>query len=279
MKNKIKTLFLSLIAILIILPAKAEPESFDVYKIDLSKLEKYDVVKKGTSFDSVLDRSVFTKNDKNSTKINFKVPAYEDKNLNASGIISRSSSGKRFAQKSELELSINMLHLEDGREVNISAVSPDFSSLHPPHASSNALSLARTITSLSVAASPATLGASLGVSFLVNGLLSAKQNGPSDFIWGGLSGSGFSIAERILRKQPDVHLPTGTTVPFVLQEDLKISKGIQKEKFEEVTVSEEEAITKIKKLIQWGDLTGALEYSVKTGQKEAYDELIKKISS
>lgn len=279
MKSKLKILSISLLGILSVLPSKAELEDLNVYKIDLSKLEKYDVVKKGTVFDSTLNNSIYTKNDKTNEKINVKVAGSNDEDLSASGIISRSSSGKRLSRQSELGISINMIRLDDGREVNISASSPDFSSIHPPHASSNALALAKTITSLSLAASPATLGASLGISFLVNGLLSAKQNGPSDFVWGGLSGSGFSFVEHAFRKQPDVFLPGGSTIPFVLEEDLKISKGIHKERTENLDISKEEALARIEKLIKWGDLSGALEYSVKTGQKEAYDELIKKISS
>ncbi len=48
------------------------------------------------------------------------------------------------------------------------------------------------------------------------------------------------------------------------------------EKFSEIK-GQEEAVTKIQNLIKWGDLTGALELSLKTNQMETYNKLIEKI--
>jgi hypothetical protein len=254
-------------------------EEIPVYHIDPFSLENYDTVKKGTQFDVSLKNNVSTNENENTNGISFIIPAFENTDLKGHGLITMCNSGKRLSRHSNLELAVNMLTLPDGQEVNVSSSSLSYSSLNPPHVSSKAAALARTVSSFALASSPATLGIGLGASFLINGLLSAKQNGAGDFVWGGLSGSGFSFAEKLLRKQPDVKLEAGTTVPMVLTEDLKVSKGIKKENMEEVNVSKEEAIARIEKLIQWGDLTGALEYSIKSGQKEVYDELISKISS
>ena len=70
-----------------------------------------------------------------------------------------------------------------------------------------------------------------------------------------------------------------TLIPFTLSDDLKISKGIQKEKQEKINLSNDEALKKIEQLLKWGDLAGALELSIKTGQREKYEELMRKISS
>lgn len=254
-------------------------EEISIYHINPFSLEKYDTVKKGTVFDASIKHSISTNGNQNTEKIDFSVPAFEDSELNGNGIVTMCNSGKRLSKHSTLELALNMLTLPDGQEVNISSSSLTYSSLNPPHVSSKAASIARTVSTLALASSPATLGIGLGASFLINGLLSAKENGTGDFVWGGLSGTGLPIVEQLLRKQPDVRLEEGTIVPMVLTEDLKVSKGIKKENMEEVQTSKEEAIAKIERLIKWGDLTGALEYSIKSGQKEAYDELISKISS
>ena len=177
-----------------------------------------------------------------------------------------------------LQISANKIILEDGQEVYISAISPEINAAHPPHANTGSLAFARTISSFSIAASPATFGASLGVGFLIGGLLSVCQNGIKDFIWGGFDGAGLSFVEGMLRKQPDVYLSKGTQLPFVLTQDMKISMGIEKEKINEENISKEEAKNKISQLLEWGDLTGALEYSIKTNQKEIYDELMNRIS-
>ena len=276
MENSLKILS---ILLLLFAPILVKGENIDVYKIDLSKLEKYDVIKKGTEFDSTLNTDIFTKTNKKNNSVSFKVSAYEDRDLDAYGIVSKSSTGKRFQRQSSLELALNMIVLEDGREVNISASTPIFSSINQPHADSSTAGIARAISTVALGTSPLTFGAGLGVSFLISGFLSARQNGISDFLWGGLDGSGLSFVEHIFRKQPDVNLALGTTIPFILNEDLKISKGIKKEQLKEISTSKEEAIAKIKKLIEWGDLSGALEYSIKTGQKDFYEDLIKKISS
>jgi len=74
-------------------------------------------------------------------------------------------------------------------------------------------------------------------------------------------------------------LPAGTSIPFTLKEDLRVSEGIRKEHIDPLNIPQEEAISKIQKLLEWGDLSGALEMSIKTGQKEIYDEIIRKILS
>lgn len=184
----------------------------------------------------------------------------------------------RFSRKSSLKFLTNKLVLDDGQEVFVNAESPLFEAVHPPHADINSLLLARTITNLSLASSPATLGTSLGISFLVSGLLSAYQNGIKDFFWGGINGSGLSFLENMFRKQPDIFLEKGAIIPFILKEDLKVSKGIQKEKTEFLNVSKEQAKNEIEKLLKWGNLAGAVEYAHKAGQVEIYNELMKKIS-
>ncbi len=256
-----------------------DSDDLNIYQIDPFFLEKYDIIKKGTQFDTLINADISTNTNKNTEALNFTVPALNDSQLTGHGLITMIKEGSRFSRSSELELAVNMLVLPDGQEVNISSSSFTYSSIHAPHASSEVTNLARTVSNIALASSPFTFGAGLGASFLINGALSAKQNGVGDFIWGGLSGSGFSFVENILRKQPNVSLESGTTIPMVLTEDLKISKAINKEPLEKIQVNKEEAISRIEKLIQWGDLTGALEYSIKTGQKDVYEELISKISS
>ncbi len=255
----------------------AQTENLEIYRIKPSLLNDYYILKKGTSLNLVLLNNVSTKDMLTNNQINFDVPNADSLNIMAEGNIVKLSQGRRLSMLGSIGLSASKIVLEDGQELNISASSPLFTQQHPPHAYSSSLALARTITSLSLAASPATLGASLGVSFLVNGLLSACKNGPSDFFWGGFNGIGLSFIEDILRKQPDVYLDKGITVPFVLREDLKISKGINKEKVEPLNITQEEAAHRIQNLIKWGDLTGALELSLKTNQMEIYNKLIKKI--
>ena len=196
----------------------------NVYKVDLSRINEYEVIKKGTPLDLVLLNDLFTKENKNGAAVDFKVLNDNNESLNAGGIITNSTRGKRFARHSLLKLSANKLNLPDGQEVYFSAYSPAFQGVHPPHLRSGTFELARAITSLSIASSPATFGISLGASFFINGLLSAYQNGISDFFWGGLDGTGFSFLENTFRKQPDIYLGSGTMVPFVLSEDLKINK-------------------------------------------------------
>ncbi|MBI2995137.1 MAG: hypothetical protein HYY52_00295 [Candidatus Melainabacteria bacterium] len=252
MKTVNKILVLMLIAFICFyrIPVCAQNVSeinLDIYKINLDSLDKFNLIKKEEIIDLVLLNDVFTE-------------------------------GKRFAMSSNLQLTTNKLYLKDGQEILISATSPVITSIHPPHANNNSSGIARALLGLSVASTPLTFGTSIGISFLISGLLSAYQNGISDFIWGGLNGGGFSFVEHIFRKQPDIFLTSGTKIPFVLNEDIKISKGIEKENIEYIDIGKEEAIKKINKLLEWGDLTGALELSVKTGQTEIYNEIIKKIS-
>lgn len=277
-----KTILIFLVILFINITAtKAEETNplptLDIYNIDLSLLNTFDRVEKGTDLNLILLNNISSKEKENKEPLYFTLNN-GDKSLHTTGFISMSSRGKRLSKSGTLELSTDKLFLDDGREINLSASSPSFKGAHPPHANSNSLGLARAITSLAFTSSPATFGASLGISFLVNGILSAHRNGISDFVWGGLDGSGLSFVENILRKQPDIYFERGTVIPFTLNEDLKISKGIQKEKFELVNISKDEAINKIQQFLNWGDLTGAIELSAKTGQEEIYNELLDKIS-
>ena len=257
---------------------KTEETKLNIYNINTLLLNEFNVIKKGTALDVDLLNEVFTGKDKNNSPIDFQINN-ENLNLKASGFITMLREGERFSRFSSLELSTNKLFLDDGQEVHFSASSLPLQGIHPPHADDSYLGLARIITNLSLASSPATLGISLGASFLANGLLSAHKNGISDFFWGGFNGSGLSFIERLFRKQPEIYLANGTSIPFVLTEDLKISRGIKKDKIKYLNISKEEALSKIQDLLERGDLTGALELSIKTGQKDLYDELIKKISS
>ncbi len=259
--------------------ASSEAESnIDIYKIDINSIDNYDLIPKGTNINAILKSNISTTKSNNDL-VDFYIKDKNNEYISASGIISMASDGGRFSKYSSLQFSTNKLFLNDGREINFPSTSPLLTGAHPPHIDSGSLALARTITNFSLASSPATLGASLGISFFVNGLLSARNNGISDFVWGGLSGSGFSFAEQLLRKQPDIYLPAGTEIALTLNEDCKISNGIQKEKIEPLNIKNEEAVSQIKQLIKWGDLAGALELSVKTNQKEIYEELFKKIAN
>ena len=253
--------------------------SLNVYKINLNLLDDYKIIKKGTPLDLVLLNDISTVKDEERNLINFEVLNNDNLNIKASGSISMLTNGERFSMHSSVGLSTAKLFLDDGQEINCSASSPEFQGAHPPHAGNSSLGLARAITNLSIASSPATFGASLGISFLLSGLLSTYQNGASDLFWGGLDGTGLTFLEKIFRKQPELYLSSGTSLPFVLNQDLKISNGIKMEKFESMHLNNEEALSKIKQLIEWGDLTGALELSAKTGQEEIYNQILMKISS
>lgn len=250
--------------------------NLNIYNIDVSKINDFDKIEKGATLKLLLKNDIDSKKDNKDLSVDFDVIDNED--LKAKGIITKESDAGRLSRSSKLQFSTNKLLLDDGQEVYFSSNSPLFIGAHPPHANTNSLGLARTITSLSVGLSPATFGASLGISFLTSGILSACQNGISDFVWGGLSGSGLSLFEKIFRKQPEMYLSNGTIIPFTLNEDIKISKGIQKEKQEALSLSQEESIKKINQLLQWGDIAGAIELAVKTNQEEIYIELIKKVS-
>ena len=248
--------------------------SLDIYHIEPSLAESFDVIERDTDLSLVLLDDVSTRGVLNSNQVNFKVDLNDNSNIKASGYLTSLKPGSRLSMLSEVRLSTNKLYLSDGQEVDFISSSPLFQASHPSHANSSLLGF---ITRLATASSPLTLGAGLGVGFLVNGLLSARKNGYSDFIWGGLNGSGLSFLERIFRKQPDVFLEKGTIIPFTLKEDLKISKGVTKEMDENIKLSEEGSMKRIQRLLEWGDLAGALELSAKSEQKETYNNLMKKL--
>lgn len=254
-----------------------KPE-FNIYEVNTKSLEKSDVYKKGANFELVLLDDINTKRNENSNTVNFYFLHEKEKPLKATGYISKQSSPMRLSMLASVELATNKIYLDNGDSVNFPAVSQELSAVHPSHADSKLLGLGRLITGLSVASSPFTLGTSLGVSFLVNGLLSARKNGISDFFWGGLDGVGLSSVEHLFRRQPDVYLTRGTTIPFILNEDLKINRGIQKQKNEIINIANEEATAKIQELIDRGDITGALEMSYKTNQLEKYNAIFSKIA-
>jgi hypothetical protein len=254
-----------------------KPE-FNVYKANIKHAGNFDVYKKGADFELVLLNDINTKSSQNGNSVDFYLIHGNEKPLKATGYISKQSSPMRSSIPASVEFATNKIYLENGDSVNFPAVSHQLSAIHPPHADTRFLGLTRLITGLSVASSPFTVGTSLGVSFLVSGLLSARRNGISDFFWGGLDGIGLSPVENLLRKQPNVYLARGTSIPFTLKEDLKINKGIEKQKNETINVGNEEALVKIQELIDRGDLTGALEMSYKTNQSEKYNEILKKLS-
>lgn len=255
-----------------------EINNLNIYHINLDLLNNYDTLEKGSNINLLLLEDIDLRNLKEGDKVNLKLDTSNGSNFTVSGFIVKSAPGSRLSMLSSLELSTSKLITDDGQEINLSATSPNFASIHPPHANSDTLSLARTITNISLPLSPLTFGTSLGASFLVNGLLSAKQNGISDFYWGGLSGTGFSFAENLFRKQPDLFLSKGSSIPFILREDLRISKGIFKETTEQKYIKEE-ALEKINNLLKWGDLSGALELSIQAGLKDTTSEILGKISS
>ncbi len=248
----------------------------DIYNVDPRAINDFDVIEKGNIINLTVESNISSLEPKNKS-IQFNSKANEG-NFKATGFTTKSIKGGRFSRFGTLEFSTDKLILDNGQEVNCSATSPIFKSIHSPHSNNNGLNLARTISTLSFSVSPLTLGTSLGISFLASGVLSLYQNGIHDFVWGGLSGSGLSFIEGIFRRQPDLLIGHGETIPFILKEDLKINKGIQKEKFEPILLSKEKALKKIETLLKWGDLSGALEIAAKTGQKEKYDEIIKKVS-
>lgn len=252
-------------------------EEITIYKINPLQLNNYNTLKEGTILDLVLLNDVHINNENLNKEVSFYIPNNDSLNISATGTITRLTPGKRLSMFSSIELSTNKLILDNGQEINFSATSPLLTERHPPHVYSNSAALAQTISNLSLSFSPATFGTSLGISFLINGLLSAKNNGISDFIWGGLNGTGLSFVEDLLRKQLDISLASGTLIPFTLREDLKISNGIQKEKIEPLNLTKNEALSRIQNLIKWGDLTGALELSLQTNQTETYNELKEKL--
>lgn len=249
-----------------------------IFKVNLAELDNFKNLEKGSPLAFVLLNDISTKKNEINKSPKFKLIGEDDININASGYPAIIGSPGRFSMSSLLQLTTNKLYLDDGQELHFSANSPVFMAVHPPHANSRTLGLARTITNLAIGTSPTTLGISLGISFLVNGLLSAKQNGIGDFFWGGFDGTGLSFLENLFRKQPDLFLESGMFIPFTLKEDLKISQGIQKEKFEHLNINKEEALININNFLQRGDLAGAIEYAFKTKQIEIYNELLKKIA-
>ncbi len=253
--------------------------NLNIYKVDPSLLDSYEIIEKGTAFNLVLQNDIYTGDYKGNNDVLFEAPIDDGSTFKIGGSVTMLSQGGRFSKLSSVEFSANKFYLDDGQEINLSAYSPLFIGVHPPHANTSSIGLARTITGLAIAGGPITFGASIGISFLASGLLSAYQNGIHDFFWGGLDGTGLSFIERIFRKQPELSLDSGSLIPFTLSEDLKISKGIQKEKLEKINLSNEEVLKKIEQLLKWGDLAGALELSIKTGHKEKYEEIMKKISS
>ena len=259
---------------------KAEDKEFflDIYRVQPENLDSYDLVKQGIQVNAVLQNNISTGQNQQAEPVSFDLFDAAGQKIKTSGNIARSTSPGRFSKHSSLIFSTNKIILNDGQEVNFTATSPVFKAVHPTHANTYSSDLLRTVSFLSLPASSLTFGTSLGISFLVGGLLSAYQNGISDFVWGGFNGSGFSFLENLFRKQPELFLPASIHIPFTLNHDLKISKGLQKEKMEKINMTRVEAIQKIQTLLEWGDLSGALEFSVKSGNKETYDEIIKKIS-
>lgn len=256
-----------------------EIADLNIYRIQPDLLETYDVIKKGTTINVTLQSNVFSNKSEQGTNVLFNVVDDNEPNLRVTGSVSKIVESGRASMAGVLEFLTDKLYLSDGRVVPLSASSPNFKSSYPPHANSNLAGTAKAITTLTAASGPVTLGIGYGAGFLASGLLSAHQNGIKDFFWGGFDGIGFSFVEKVFRKQPELTIGKGSQIPLTLNKDLKISKGVHKEKLEIKPLHEDEAIKKIDKLLEWGDLTGALELSIKTGHREKYEEIMKKISS
>lgn len=276
--KKFTVFFISLLLV-IYNTSMANASDISIYNINKDLLNNFELVKKDAILNAVLLKDISTATLKPLEKISFRIQLPNGKNLLAEGFVTVVRHGGRFTHESYFQFTASKIIVEDGQELFFSAYSPTFSATHPSHLSGDTLALARTITSISVAGGPLTLGTSLGISFALGGFLSAYKNGITDFIWGGLEGAGLSFVEKMLRKQPDVNLTAGTAVPLFLKEDLKMPIGIKKEKIVNITIDKDQALNKIKQLLEWGDLTGAIEYSIKANQKEVYEELFKKISS
>ncbi len=256
-----------------------EISDLDVYRVQPDLLESYDVIKKGTTINVALKSDVSSNESEQGSKVLFNVVDKETPNLLITGSVSKVSESGRASRAGALEFLTDKLYLNDGREISLSASSPNFKSAYPPHVNSDLASTVRSVTALTTASGPLTLGIGYGAGFLASGLLSAYQNGIKDFFWGGFDGIGLSFIERAFRKQPELTIGEGSLIPLTLNKDLKISKGVHKEKLEMESLHEEEAVKKIDKLLEWGDLTGALELSIKTGHREKYEEIMRKISS
>ena len=255
-------------------------EMLDVYKIKNNLSDEDVVLEKGTVLNLLLLSDISSGKNKVIDPVEFKILNNNGLEIKASGLVSMLTKGGRFSDSGTVTLSTNKIFLDDGIEYPLIARSGEFKAAFPPHANTGTLNLARTITAFSITASPLTFGASLGAGFLISGLLSAYKNGVSDFFWGGLDGSGLSFLENMFRKQPDLNLNKGIVIPVVLSEDLKIPINIEKENISDhLNVNDEIAQHKLEQLLKWGDLTGALEYSVKTQQKTFYEKLISDISS
>lgn len=275
--NKAYKLIIILI-FFIFTPHIAMTEELNVYKVNFNKTDEYKVIKKGSVFPMIVSGTISSKDSETNENVKFKIPLQE-RSIKVSGTVSKSVTGGRLSKNGQLSLSSNKLILEDGREINFPASSIKFTACHPPHASNGPERLGRLITRLAAGSSPATFGIGLGASFLIGGLLSARLNGPQDFIWGGFDGAGFPIVEKLLRKQPDVSFPDGAVVTFTTANDIKINQGIKKEQIIKVDLSHDQAKEKIDQLLKWNDLAGAIELAKKTGEDEIYNELVQKVAT
>ena len=257
-----------------------EEKDIIIYKVNPAKLDSFEVLKQGTVVNFILNNEVSSKDTKPFQAIHLTAQDNNKNQINAKGLVTYSSMGGIFSQQSFIQISLKDLNSSTGEQLAFPATSSLFSKVHPPHANTSSIGLARTITNLSLATSPATLGASLGISFLTGGLLSSYKNGVKDFIWGGFNGSGLSLVESLFRKQPETFLKAGTVIPFSLNQDIKISQGIKVEDQNDRSyLSEEEAVDRIKTLFKWGDLAGALELAAESNQSETYNELLETIFS
>jgi hypothetical protein len=258
--------------------AKSSKPSLDIYRVNYDSINSFSTFEKGSKIDVTLEDDISTISKKVLDPVDFVIFGNDDLALMAKGFVSVKKEPGRLKKGGSLQLTTSKLYLADGREISFPASSFLLTSAHPQHANTDTASVARYITLLSTGVSPLTFGAGLGVSFLVSGLLSALQNGPSDFFWGGLDGSGLSFLEHVFRKQPELYLNKGMQIPFVLNEEVKINNGLHKEAIEHVSMPNDEAINKIQTLLKWGNLTGALELSIKTGQEEVYRELLRRMT-
>lgn len=250
----------------------------DVYRVNHDSINSFSTLEKGSKVDVTLEDDISTVSKKVLDPVDFVIFGNDDLTLMAKGFVSVKKEPGRLKKGGLLQLTTSKLYLNDGSEISFPSSSFLLTSAHPPHTNTDTARVARYITLFSTGVSPLTFGTSLGVGFLVSGLLSAFQNGVSDFFWGGLDGSGLSFIEHTFRRQPELYLSKGTQIPFLLNEEVKINNGVYKEAIDYISLPNEEAINKIQTLLKWGDLTGALELSIKTGQGEIYKELIRGLS-
>ncbi len=248
-----------------------------LYKVNLAKINNFRTVKAGQKLNLVLQNDISTKNSSLGDTTKLILNNGDGRTFQVDGSITKVAPGGILSMNGNINISASKIYLDNGEEANLEARSFSLTAHHPPHAQNSYSGLARNASRFALGASPATLGGSLAVGFLLNGYQSAKANGPQDFAWGGFSGSGLGILETLFRKQPDINLHSNAEIPFVLTNDLKINQGIKKEKIKSINIDAFSAKEKIAVLEKRGDLTAALELAIQSSQTDEYNRLMDRI--